>query len=74
MSAEIKMCGQEYWVVLKRYHMNRSNPQMKPTAVRDMGRVMMATTSSVVRGRCLSFINRHGQPGNSPNGGGPRYA
>ena len=74
MDAEIRYDGQDYFIVARRYHLNRSNPQMKPTAIRDMQRVMMATPSSSVRRRCLSFIHRHQPPGNRPIGDGPRFA
>jgi hypothetical protein len=76
MDAEIRYEGQDYFIVARRFHLNRSNPQMKPTAVRDMERVLMATPSASVRQRCLSFINKHRRqpPGGPSNGGGPRYA
>lgn len=52
--------GREYWMVAKRYHANRSNPAIKPVAVRDMQRIMGQTSSAAVRARAFDFTRRHG--------------
>jgi hypothetical protein len=64
--------GKSYWSVAQRYHRNRTNPVMQPTAVRDMQRLLASTTSEAVRRRILNFVGRH-QP-KAPPPTGPRVA
>lgn len=68
--------GKAYWEVARRYHTHRSNPAIKPTAVRDMQRLQQQTHSAAVLRRINTFITAHQTqpPGNFPGGSGPRYA
>lgn len=74
--AEIYTVGKAYWEVAKRFHENRSNPIMKPTALRDMHRLLCQCQSAAVRNRINGFImiHRDKPPSGSPFGGGPRRA
>lgn len=73
---EIRTQGKDYWVIAKRFHEHRDNQLMRPTAVRDMQRLLAETSSPAVRARIGTFIARHHREpgGNMPIGGGPRRA
>ena len=74
MTAQIIESCKDYWIVAKRFHEHRDNPMMKPTAVRDMKRLQIATHREAVRKRINMFIARHDRrpPPLPPQG--PRYA
>lgn len=68
--------GLPYWKIVKRYHAHRDTPMMRPTAIGDMKKLQVETSSPAVRARVNKFITLHQPtlvPPSSPNGAGPRY-
>lgn len=54
--------GKEYWVVVRRYHIHKSNPAMRGVVLRELREMLSRTKSEAVEKKIKGFIAKHQPP------------